>query len=466
MRPAVEAEKLGIPSVVVTLTNFVTVAQLAAKAAGVEHLSIAEYPGAIGVHLPEIREKVTNVLFDRIVSGLTRPPTSATSRSTAAPSTTTAAWDPQEIVCRGSFDDVSAFFKASEWTDGLPIVPPTRERVEAFLRYTDRAPSEEIAILPQANRRAVPWNVAVNGVMAGCRPVDMPILIAAVEAMADERYNLNNIGTTWGIIPYLLINGPIIKQLGIECGPQLISRGLNPAIGRAIGLIVRNIAGFRPGASYMGTFGYPLAFALAENEDESPWAPFHVDQGFDRDASTVTVGVTNNWGAAPAPYDTPERAGAQVALELLCREITGKTRLYNFPGRGPNAEKVMLTLLLSPPVAKSLADAGYSKEDVKRHIHENARMPLREFEWVLKYTMIMRTTLRERVEAGILPPEFLGKPDDRVQVLSSPDILHIVVCGDPHRNRVMVLEGGHTQPTTRRIELPPNAETLTKQPAG
>jgi hypothetical protein len=93
-------------------------------------------------------------------------------------------------------------------------------------------------------------------------------------------------------------------------------------------------------------------------------------------------------------------------------------------------------------------------------------MSLREFEWVLKYTMIMRTTLRERVEAGILPPEFLGKPDDRVQVLSSPDILHIVVCGDPHRNRVMVLEGGHTQPTTRKIAWPPNAGTLLKRPVG
>lgn len=434
-------------------------ARLTGKAGGIENLRIAEYPGPLGIHDAGQIAKNIGTLVEQIVDGLTRS-------DAASDNTTTGAPDPEETVFTGTHDEIAWFFRAREWSDGLPIVPPTVERIEAFLQHTDRSAGEEIAVLPSANLRATPRNIAANAVMAGCSPVHMPLLIAAVEALGDERCSLNNIGSSSGIIPYVLVNGPIIKQFGIECGSQLISRGPNPAIGRAIGLVVRNIAGFRPGASYMGTFGYPLAFALAENEDENPWPPFHVDQGFDRDSSTVTVGVTNNWGAAPAPYDTPERAGAQTALELLCREITGKTRLYNFPGRGPNAEKVMLTLLLSPPVAKSLADAGYSKEDVKRHIHEHARMPLREFEWVLKYTMIMRTTLRERVEAGILPPEFLGKPDDRVQVLSSPDILHIVVCGDPHRNRVMVLEGGHTQPTTRKIAWPPNAGTLLKRPVG
>ena len=87
-------------------------------------------------------------------------------------------------------------------------------------------------------------------------------------------------------------------------------------------------------------------------------------------------------------------------------------------------------------------------------------MPLRDFEWVLKYTAILRTTLRERVEAGVFPDEFLGAPDDLVRVLSSPDILHIVVCGDPHRNRVMVMEGGHTRPTTKQIALPANWHDL------
>lgn len=435
-------------------------ARLTGKAGGVENLSIAEYPGPIGIHDADLISKnIEQTLVERIIDGLTR------SDAGSGHATKIGGQDPREIVFTGTYDEIARVFKSKEWSDGLPIVPPTVERIEQFMKYTDRSAGEEIAVLPSANLRATPWNIAANAVMAGCLPVHMPLLIAAVEALGEERCSLNNIGSSSGIFPYILINGPIIRQLGIECGPQVISRGPNPAIGRAIGLIVRNIAGFRPGASYMGTFGYPLAFALGEDEDESPWAPFHVDQGFDRGSSTVTIGVTNNWGSAPAPYDTPDRTGAQTALELLCKEITKKTRLFNFPGRGPNAEKVMLTLLLSPPVAKSLAEAGYSKEDVKRHIHENARMSLREFEWVLKYTTIMRTTLRERVEAGILPPEFLGEPDDMVQILSSPEILHIMVCGDPHRNRVMVLEGGHTRPTTKKIQLPSCWGELLKQPS-
>jgi hypothetical protein len=209
----------------------------------------------------------------------------------------------------------------------------------------------------------------------------------------------------------------------------------------------------------MGTFGYPSAIALAEHES-SPWAPFHADEGYPRDASTVTIGVTNNWGSSPSPYDTPDKSGAQVALELLCREVTKKTRLFNFPARGPDAEKVMLTLLLSPPVARSLADAGYSKSDVRRYVHEHATLPLREYDWVLKYTATMRTSARERVEAGLLPREFAGAPDDPVRVLSGPEVLHIIVCGDPHRNRVMVMEGGHTQPTTKPVRLPAHWDRL------
>ena len=412
-----------------------------------DNLEIAEYPGPLGIHDEQVISRNLESVVEQVALALTRSGEEATAPVAADR-------DPAGIVFTGSYEEIAAFFMRKGWSDGLPFIPPTAELVEEFLRYTDRNPREEIAVLPSANLRATPWIIAANAVMAGCAPAHMPLLIAAVEALGDERCSLNNIGSSSGIFPFVLVNGPIARELDIACGGQAISRGANPALGRAIGLIVRNIAGFRPGASYMGTFGYPLAFALAENEAESPWPPFHVDQGFDRNTSTVTVGVTNNWGSAPAPYDTADRSGAQVALELLSREITKKTRVFNFPARGPHAESVMLTVLLSPPVAKSLAAAGYSKEGVKRHLYENTTMSLREFEWVVKYTMIERTSVRERVAAGLLPNEFLGKPDDEVRILSSPEIVHIVVCGDPHRNRVMVLEGGHTRPTTREIALP------------
>ena len=447
MRPAVEAEKLGIASVVIATSGFTTLARILGKSTGVDNLRIAEYPGPMGIDTPgQMRQKLEQRVFDAAVEGLTAPETKQASAAARS--------RPADVVFTGSLYEVNEFFARQEWSDGLPVFAPTRERVEEFLAYTDRAPEEEIGILPASNLRAVPLNIAANAIMAGCRPEHMPILIAAVEALADEQCNLYNVGSTSGLVPFLVINGPIVRELGIEFGGQLVSRGPNPAIGRAVGLIVKNIGGFRPGRNYMGTFGYPLVFTLAEDESTTPWPPFHVEQGFDRDQNTVTIGVTNNWGPTSEPSATPDMTAADVALELLCREIPKKFRLYDFPTIGPKAETVMVTLVLSPPVAKLLADAGYSKQDIREHVYENARMPLREFTWLTEHTFPRGMTVRQKAEAGVLPEEYLGGPDDRVRILKGPEIVHIVVCGDPNRNRLMSFEGGHTVPTTREIVLP------------
>ena len=420
----------------------------AAKAAGVEGLRVAEYPGAVGVHLSEIREMIKKVLFDQIVAALTEPEKDMDTGERPTPRS------PQEVIFKGTLEEVNQFFFQNEWTDGLAIIPPSLERVEKFLRYTNYPPEEEIATLPQANRKAVPLNLAANAIMAGCRPEHLPILIAAVKAIGDAHYNLNNIGTTWGVVPYLLINGPIIKQLGIACQGQLISKGPNPAIGRALGLIIRNIAGYQPGKNYMGTFGYPLVFTLAENEDESPWEPFHVEHGFDRGVSTVTAGATITWGWPPSPYSRLDKGAAQSTLELLCEDITKKPCLARLAERGPKAMRNMVTLLLAPPVAKSLAAAGYSKKNVKEYLYENARVPLQELEWTMKYGLPEVSTSKERVQSGLFSEDYLVEPHQRVRVLSSPDIVHIVVCGDPNRNRIMTLWSGYVQPVTKPIEPP------------
>jgi hypothetical protein len=270
----------------------------------------------MGIDTAEVvAEKMAKVVFERVVQGLTQ---GAEAAGGVARLENRA---PREIIFSGTFDEVGEFFAGQEWSDGLAIVPPTMERIEKFLRYTSLAPDATVGILPPSNLKAVPLNIAANAVMAGCRPEHMPLLIAAVEALADEKCNLYNAGSTSGIVPFLVVNGPIVRQLGIEHGGQLISRGANPVLGRAISLIVRNIAGFRPGKNYMGTFGYPLAFTLAEDESATPWEPFHVEQGFDRSANTVTVGVTNKWGPSSEPSATPDKSAAQVSLELLCREI-------------------------------------------------------------------------------------------------------------------------------------------------
>ena len=453
MRPAADGEKVGIPSVAISVTGFTEVAREAAEAAGIVGLRVAAYPGAVGVHLDEIRRNVEENLFEQIVDGLTKDEAEDTFGVRKD-------YDPKEIVFKGTFEEVNEFFFLNEWSDGLPIVPPTMDTVDRFLEFTDRSPDEKIAILPQANLVATPLNITANAIMAGCRPEHMPLLIAVAEALGDERYNLNNIGTTWGVYSYVLISGPIVRQLDIACEGQLISRGPNPSIGRAVGLIVRNIGGYRPGKNYMGTFGYPLVFAVAENEQGNPWEPFHVAQGFERSTNAVTACATVTWGWPPSPYSTTDKTAAQSALELLSLEVTKKPCLAKLPEIGSEGMRNMIMLLLSPPVAKSLADAGYSKQAIREYVYENARVPLHELDWNSRYAHPEALRVQEKVDMGLYSKEYLGESDDMVRVLPSPDIIHIAVCGDPNRNRVMTLWGGYVNPVTKKVTLPANWDRL------
>jgi hypothetical protein len=160
VRPAAEAEKAGIPAVVVTTTGFTTIAKSVGKSEGIANLRVAEYPGAVGVHPEELVDaNVENVLFGRIVDELTKPRTAVVQEAAAGVA--------GNIVFEGTYDEINAHFRSKRWTDELPITPPTPERVEAFLKYTRRAPDEVIAVLAQANLAATPRNLAVNAVMAG-----------------------------------------------------------------------------------------------------------------------------------------------------------------------------------------------------------------------------------------------------------------------------------------------------------
>ncbi len=443
-----------MPGVVITTTGFTAIAKAVAKAEGMAGARIGEYPGAVGVHPAELVEKnVEEVLFGRIVDCLTKPV------AVDGAQASTAARAADAVIYEGSFDEVNAYFRAQQWTDELPIIPPTREKIEAFLKHTDRQPFERIAVLPQANLEAVPWNIAANAVMAGCSPECMPLLIAAVEALADNSYNLSNIGTTWGVLPFLLINGPAIQKMGIENGGQMISKGANPAIGRALGLIIKNIAGYKLGRNYMGTFGYPMNFTIAENDVESPWEPYHVEHGFKREDSTVTACATVTWGWPPAIYGTTDKTAAQTALEFLSIELTKKPCLARLAERGPKGFRNMITIMIAPPVAKSLAEEGYSKDKIRDYLYEHARVPFRELEFLLKYGHSEAFTIRDAVDRGIYPEEYLVKQNELVRILPGPEVINLVVCGDPHRNRVMVLWGGYVNPVTKKMAFASNPST-------
>jgi hypothetical protein len=169
---------LGIPSVVVAAPGFELQAKLTGLNNAVPALQVAVYPGAFDTHSdPELEENTKETVFPQVVDLLTKP--------IKADETIVKRTGSRSIVFTGTFDEVNRYFSEQKWCDGLPIVPPTRDRVVEFLKYTDYSPDEEIAVLRVANLRATPWNIAVNGVMAGCRPEFMPLLIAYVKAIGD-----------------------------------------------------------------------------------------------------------------------------------------------------------------------------------------------------------------------------------------------------------------------------------------
>jgi len=146
---------------------------------GIKNIALAEYPGIVAMDIKEeLRRKVTEILVKNIIAGFTRQVEDTAPRVEPA---------PRDIVFKGSLEAVQEHFYKNQWTDGLPIIPPTLEKVDAFLKFTSRSPNEIIGKLLPENREATIWNVAVNGVMAGCRPEYMPILLAAVDAIADPN---------------------------------------------------------------------------------------------------------------------------------------------------------------------------------------------------------------------------------------------------------------------------------------
>lgn len=456
---AVLAERIGIPAVIVTNPGFDEQARTMARDAGIPSLQVALYPEPFDLETDaQLREKTLALVVPRVVEGLTRP--------LPPPSATPPKRDPAEVVFVGSVDDAGRYFADRGWSDGLSITPPTRERVEAFLEYTDHAADEQIAVLPPANLKATPWNIAVNAVMAGARPEHMPLLIAAVQAIANPAFRYTNHGaSTHGFTNFFWVNGPLARQLGIDHGQGLIAHPVNRVLGRAMSLIERNIAGLRIKETQMGSFGKPASWFLAEDESAVTalgWQPHHVDKGFARNANTVSAGNSTVWGRNLVPSTADPKRLMQVMAygiahtEALASGFTGMSRRY---------------LLIEPGVAKILAEGGYSKRSLRQDLVDTARVTTHEavFSQVHgSFGRVNRSFDAEyaralaggRSEPGRLPP-WLPRPAgwEAIQTVPSVGMVEFIVCGDPSRNKVQILAGGPGQ-SIQEIRLPARWDAL------
>lgn len=381
----VELERRGVPTVIFTAEAFVEDARRSAATFGLPGLPLAVVPAPFTNQPAEAIHRMAEAAFGDVVAGLTRPV------PVGAPPAVPA---PEERLRFAGSDALEAWERMNQeflrqgWGDGFPLVPPTPRAVEAVLRGTRRPADQVVAVLEPGFGLATVEKLAVNAVMAGCRPEHLPLLIAAVECLAEPRMYLRNKAMSTGPhAPLVLVNGPAGRAAGLTGGMCALGPGApaaaNTALGRAVRLVMLNVGHTYPGVADMDTIGSPLKYSLccAENEAESPWEPYHAARGLPRDASAVTVQFV--YGICElhdfrstrpedlvAVFATAATNVAQVGtgLWLIGRRADPRYR---------TEEREHNFLFVCPEHARLFARAGWGREEVARALHRAARVPFR-----------------------------------------------------------------------------------------
>jgi len=416
--------------VIVCSTAFTELGGIQARALGHPDLPIAVVAHPFGIRTrDEIRQMAVTCADDiaRLICG--------------AGSTTVPVTDRASSAARAKLIDVPAdpgefnrLFQERSWSDGLPLIPPTAERVASMLQHTPRAPDEVVATIAPAFGTATVERIAINAVMAGCYPEYLPVLLAAAEAVAAPEFNLQGIQATTGpVAVWLILNGPVARQLGVNSGGNCLGPGAwpNATLGRAIRLIQQNIGGALAGGMDRATQGQPgkYTFCCAENEDANSWEPLHVERGFARDSSTVTV--------AGAAGTTNMNTHAKDAVDLL--RVVADT--MTFPAGSDYTFGGEPWLVLAPEHAHILKREGLSKADVKRRLWEQARLAARR----LSAKDFARVQAGRRAELGEIGLDTL------LPISVKPDDINFIVAGGPGTHSVYVPGMGHVRSVTRQV---------------
>lgn len=307
------------------------------------------------------------------------------------------------------------------WTDGLVVAPPTERQVGRILDYLRRDPGELIGVIGPRDGLATVEQIAINCAMAGCEPEHVPVVIAAVEAMLEPEFNLHGVqATTNPCAPLVIVNGPVVAELGFNARDGAFGGGsrANACVGRAVRLILWNIGGGVPGETDMSSLGQPskYLFCVAENAEQSPWEPLHVERGFLPTQNVVTVFACQ----APDPLFVP--GSAQRILNVIATSLpTPGVNMFHAAGQ------FLLAFGLKP--AQELARAGYGKTELKRWIWEHARY---------EAGALKRSGILTEGEAHMCywghgegdAPDVSRLPDDaRLPMVRGPEMIHVAVIG-------------------------------------
>ncbi|HKA43836.1 MAG TPA: hypothetical protein VKF40_17780 [Burkholderiales bacterium] len=343
---------------------------------------------------------------------------------------------PPVVGAGENIDAINDYFYERGWTDGLPIVPPTEERVQNMLSGMPwRDPDEMVSVVPPRAGNATMRQIAVNAVMAGARPEYLPVVVAALQAVSEPRYGLSHRQTTTHAgAPLVIVNGAVVQRLRINAGRGLFGPGwrANATIGRALRLVLVNVGGAGPAVDASQT-GHPgkYTYCIAEYEAANPWEPLHVERGYARDESVVTVVNTE------APHSMTENIQTDpneiVTTFASCMATLGVNNLYSQGNP---------VLVLGVEHAQHIAAAGWSKRDLQEALFERARQP-----WGL-----MKNRGKSK---GPRFPESVDRSDDRSLVpivWEAQDLITIVGGGAGGKSMFLPTAGGQSLAVSKRIE--------------
>lgn len=431
-------------------------------------MRVAQYPGAFALHTAEeLIRNTRDILWPQIVEALTKPISPDERQAGISGSK----GDIRDDVFFGTIDEINDYFNEMKWSDGLPIVPPTFEKVESYLKFSGLKWDDTVAVLPIAHRNSTVWHVAVNAVMAGCKPEYMPVLIAVTKALGDPIFR-RTLSSTHAWIPYCWLNGPVARQLGIDSGQGQINESSNIAIGRFMNLALMNLCGYYVKQDRMGTFGYAMCWCLVEDDAACVrigWDPYHVRAGYDIDDNTITLGSTLLWGNNMAPSTT----NPQKVMELLAWDIRERSQF----ALGSGSQFTFRTVLMTEPVAKILASRYKNLDALEDALIETSRRPVKERAFANYYANPGGAkdegahTLRQyeghirKDEGGIKTPtpQWYDSPDNEQLTIPTMKcgMTAFIITGDAARNKVQTMPGGGY--ATVKIDLPAEWDSLMKE---
>ncbi|MDA0263391.1 MAG: hypothetical protein O3A93_14010 [Chloroflexi bacterium] len=389
----VAVEKAGIPAVAIAARSFARAWQSCVDGWGQPTVAFVTIPHATTGQQADFINNMVDEQIEDIIRGLTQLPASGkVSGRTRTGGKSTEIFTVEMDESPLGLNAVNRFLAERDWSDGIPVMPPTPAAVEQMLKGTRCAPQDVLMVMEPGFGLATVEKIAINAVMAGCRPEQFPVLLAAIDCLAQPEMNHRDMQVSGHTeAPIILVNGPIAETAGLNFGTTAMGPGVinsaNTAIGRALRLCLINIGYCNAGAGDPNFVGLPTKFGMciAENEEVSPWQPYHMDRGYQRNESAVTVvTVTGPTTIIDPRSKTHEdtlnniasmmfypNAGAGGWLKGRQSAQVGHTS-KRVPYQGPYHP-----IILSPSRAVILAEAGMSKQDAQTWLHERCRVSLR-----------------------------------------------------------------------------------------